>query len=328
MSTQLPKPEPRSPMVKNLTIAGVALAVLVYTANAVAGGVIGGVAYDLIKWAWEPISNSIKSDPLAWVFIVLLLLGLSTLAFSVWLTRRELRVVQSKAEETLRVTRGEVEGAHDLADTINKFDLFLLGLLSTFFASTQNLETGMKYLMKMALTLAVQSVKDVRRAGLFLPDVTGELSIQEHYGLPEESVKRTKGYGGQVPTGVQRGVTGKVFKERKLTIVHFVETKTGEWKADDDSYIYSNKELVNGKEVILPISYRSLVCIPLIKDGVQEPLGVVSFDSMNPQAFDSPETIGRLQALGDRFVAILLIYQNIKNVPGRVFTPSQGQQNP
>ena len=284
-------------------------------------GIVDGAAYDLFKSTWNPIYNSVRTDPLPWSIIIALLICLLALAFILWLDRRKLDLT------------------NDLANTLNDFDLILFGLLSSFFASIQEfeakisqeleakkkheleaemkqaLDAGLKQVVNVALSLAIKAVKDTHRAALFLPNDKGELIIQEHQGMSEESIKRIKCYGGLLPPGVtQRGVAGEAFKEKKLIVAHIIEKEKGMLVADTSAYIYTNSININGQEILLPISYRSLVCIPLTADGIQEPLGVLCFDSQNLMAFDSQETKDRLQSLEDRFIPILSIYQRLKKV--------------
>lgn len=265
-------------------------------------GIIGSGAYDLVKWLWVPLDASLQTDPTLWIVTALLFVSLLCLVFVVWNYQRRIRAIRSFAETT-----------RELINTLNTFDLVLLNSLPAL-ATVQDLDTEIKQLTKRALVMATQMIsKDVYRASLFLPDGKNKdvLFMWSHYGIPEESVERTICYICAVPAGKQRGVAGEAFRERKSIIAHITEKEHG-YEADRASYIFFNRETVGDKEIISPISYRSFACVPLLVNGVQEPLGVLCLDSPNQSVFDLPESKDRLQALGDRFVAILLGYQKFK----------------
>jgi len=103
-----------------------------------------------------------------------------------------------------------------------------------------------------------------------------------------------------------RGIAGEAFFYRQLRVAH-IKKENGRWEPEPDSKGYIEFD----KERPYP-PYRSFVCVPIyFKEDAIDCLGVVSFDSENPAAFDPPEVQKMLKTLANRIAALLLIYQQL-----------------
>ena len=219
-----------------------------------------------------------------------------------------------EANNLLKEAQKALEEAQNLADDLNKLDMTLLDLLAFIHSSTQDLDNQMKQVARIIFLLTLKILKDVQSASLFRPDIDRVLTVWAYHELNDDSVK-IKCYGGSLPQDDSpRGVAGEAFKERKTIVTHISE-HNGEWMADSKSYIFLNREILESKrKIIYPIPYNSMICVPLIQDGYQEPLGVLCFNSNKPEAFNTKEAKDRVQILGDRFISILLMYEKLSQI--------------
>jgi hypothetical protein len=138
--------------------------------------------------------------------------------------------------------------------------------------------------------------EDFMRATVLVPDPTREyLQPLASINAPEPSLASTRFYIGS-GSNRPRGVVGQVFLRQATQIVHLVKVR-GTWKADNPNFVHYSR---NHEP-----SFRSVAAVPILGPKI-ESLGVLSFDSLNPSAFDSDVVRQLLQALSDR-VAVLLV---------------------
>ena len=146
----------------------------------------------------------------------------------------------------------------------------------------------------------------VRRGLLLRSDAALEyLLISDYYGWLDQ-IDQKKFYIGRAVPGLQRGIAGEAFITANIVIAHVQVDKNGTWKCEKQSYI-------SFEEDGAAPSHRSLICAPVvIGSRPNDRLGVICFDSTDPQAFDSVRAKEVLKLLSRRIAALLLIYQELQ----------------
>lgn len=141
--------------------------------------------------------------------------------------------------------------------------------------------------------------------------------------MPAETTRDTPYYIGDTK-GIRRGVAGWAFKTGRVYVVH-MENKNG-YRVPVVHVVNDEKQLVPDtvndyieSDIRRPYPpYRAFICIP-IEQGTDEqghhlpPRGVLCFDSMNIEVFDSQNTHEALLILARRIAAAAKVYDNLTN---------------
>jgi hypothetical protein len=204
-------------------------------------------------------------------------------------------------------------------------NLLLLGLAS--WVPSLNIEEEKKRIVTDVLLDAIAEFDgQIQRAALLLPDTSREyLYCWANYQMSQDSIDSMKFYVGADQGRRQRegGVAGEVFLTRELQVGHLRQVN-GIWICED----CPNYLKFPGKRPFPP--YHSFVNIPIIGIDPNTPnsssitcLGVICFDSMNKDVFDSAACQLVLRTFTRRITAALLIFKLYQNLP-----PAQGNSNP
>lgn len=249
---------------------------LVAAITAAVNGVIGNRTDAGFLWFW-PYLLSFSRAVLSWqwlgyvLFVLLLLVSFAQ--------GRQITVLQRLAE----------------------LDDSLLGLLPELVAADDPHSVMRPLLTQFLRDTTTIFSQELNRASILIP--RGEwLQVYVTYGMPAESIERTKFYIGPEPHRL-RGVAGTAFVTRTTRIAHMFSQR-GDWQSDDPTYIDFEP-----RRPRLP--YRSFVAIPIL-DGPDTCLGVLCFDSLSRTSFDSRAIRDNiLPALATRTLAAILIYRSV-----------------
>lgn len=238
-------------------------------------GVIGNRTDAGFLWFW-PYILGFGRVVLSWQWLGYVLFVLAVVA----------NFVQSRQTTTLQ--------------RLAELDDSLLGLLPELVTAGDR-RAVMHSVLSEFLRDATTLFSEVNRASILMP--RGEwLYTYVAYGMPSESIERTKFYIGPEEHRI-RGVAGMAFVTRTTRIAHMSDQQ-GAAKSDDGAYIDFAP-----RRPRLP--YRSFVAVPIL-DGSDSCLGVLCFDSRSRSSFDLQairENI--LPALATRIMAAILIYHRV-----------------
>ncbi len=244
--------------------------------TAAVNGVIGNRTDAGFLWFWPHLLNFGRAV-LSWQWLGYALFALLLLVS--FARGRQITVLQRLAE----------------------LDDSLLGLLPELVAADDPRAVMRSLLTQFLRDATTIFSQEVNRASILGP--RGEwLQAYASYGMPAESVERTKFYIGPEAHRL-RGVAGTAFVTRATRIVH-MSGQQGDWKSDDSTYIDFESHRPR-------LPYRSFVAVPIL-DGPDTCLGVLCFDSLSRTSFDSRairENI--LPALATRTLATILIYRRV-----------------
>jgi hypothetical protein len=271
-------------------------------------GIIGNRADTLFTLVWPSIQTVMIANLLSWYIVDPVLLV--CIVVCVHFIRRS-----QMLEHALAID-------HKI---LKLDDLLLLGLASCI--PSLNIEEEEKRIIKDILLGAIAEFDgQVHRAAILLPDVSGEyLYCWANYQMSQDSIDSMKFYIGADQSRRQRegGVAGEVFLTGELQVGHLRQVN-GIWTCED----CPNYMKFPGRRPFPP--YHSFVNIPLIGIDSHTPnsslttcLGVICFDSMNKDVFDSSARQVLLRTLARRITVAILIFKLYRNLP-----PTQGNGNP
>jgi GAF domain-containing protein len=233
-----------------------------------------------VIWAW--FSGAKREDWLFWSIVLGLLFIIFVLAIREWRLKSALNTLISVA---------------DLDGSL----LVLIPKLS----SSADKEVAMQQLLREFLRDTTKVFGgQVSRALIVRPDPndrTNYLVPWVGYQMPEQTLSPGhKFYIGDDPNK-KTGIAGKVYKSREVVVVHFHERN---WEPDDTDYIIFDYDRPYPP-------YRSFVGVPILGPS-SECLGVLCFDSYQPNVFDSSEIHNLLVLLGRRIAAAMVIYTQLR----------------
>ena len=263
-------------------------------------GIIGNRADTLFILVLPSIEELVVMKLLSWYVVVPVLLG--SIVTCIYFIRRSRILEQARAidHKMLKVD-----------------DLLLLGLASC--SPSLSTEDKKKRIITDVLLGAIAEFDgQVRRAALLLPEASGEyLYCWANYQMPQESIDSMKFYIGPDQSRRRResGVAGEVFLTGELQVGHLRRANGDAWICEDcPNYIQ-----FSGRRPFPP--YSAFVNIPLIgtdsnvlNSSRTSCLGVVCFDSMDRDVFDSKERQVVLRTFARRITAALLIFQIYQNL--------------
>ena len=151
-----------------------------------------------------------------------------------------------------------------------------------------------------------KTLKDVRRALLFLPDPRREtLIILDAHGWVDRGSESQKTFCIDLQKGNSaRGVAGEAFIKRETIVAH-VAMENGFPRCDKASYIPS-------RDSVYPFS-GSLICIPiLVGEEANDCLGVLCVDSYNLATFETLMVQHALHLVTRRISMLLLMSEKVK----------------
>lgn len=268
--------------------------VLAALATTVIDGIIGNRADDIFGW----LLGRLTLVTGLWTVIALLTF-LCGYLFVAWF--RDHRRLHQEREEVGRRSKHLI--------TLDK----LLFIMLTNLVSTDEPEAGLHRLVNKLLRGAREAFPEVRKAVLFLNDQDGSKEYLELWHSAgwdvEDADPSRKFYIGNQDPHRRLGSAGEAFVHREILVTKF-EEKEGKLIPSRDSYIFFSND-----HSMLP--YRALVCVPVIAvtdEKKPDCLGVVCFDSENPNSFDAPETQNMLFHLGNRIAVAIKIYQRLLKI--------------
>lgn len=258
-------------------------------------GIIGNRADTLFTLVWPSIEEIVHTN------LVCCCLLLACIGICVYFRQRSQMLEQAFATD------------HKM---LNLDDSLFRGLAS--WVPSQNTEQENKRIITdLLLDATAEFDGQVQRAALLLPDASREyLYCWANYQMPQESVDHMKFYIGPDKSRRQResGVAGEAFLTGELQVGHLRRANGDTWISEDcPSYIK-----FPGRRPFSP--YRSFVNVPIIGVEPNTPnsshatcLGVICFDSMDQDVFDSKERQVVLRTFARRITAALLIFQIYQN---------------
>ena len=265
-------------------------------------GIIGNRADTLFTLIWPSIEAIMIANLLFWcvMFFVLLVNSL----IYMYLIQR------------IQMFKHAFATDHKL---LNLDDSLLRGLAS--WTPSLSTETAMKRIITdLLLDATAEFDGHVNRAALLLPDASGEyLCCWASYQMPQESIDNMKFYVGpdQGRRQKESGVAGEVFISEKLQVGHLRRAANGgAWICEDcHSYIK-----LSGRRSFPP--YLSFVNIPIISTDPADAAnssattcqGVICFDSMDKDVFDSEASLVVLRTFARRIAVALLIFKLYQNL--------------
>jgi hypothetical protein len=272
------------------------------------GGVIGNRANDAFGW-FLGVLPGINQILFPWIVILVVVLACGGVVC--WLvtvivrTHHEISDLEHEISD-LEQRNSVLNHAFTTQHNLVLLDDSLLRLLASWIPSKDH-ENEMKSILAELLSDASAAFNGhVHRAFLLRP--AGEhLKIWTHYGMPEDTVKDLSFYVGS-DWRKQRGTAGQAFVNQELRVGHL--TQAGNvWVCEDRYFIPCGKRP----------AYRAFVAIPII--GVSPTatnantavcLGVVCFDSLQPDIFDSEGNRDVLRVFARRIAAALLLFEQLK----------------
>ena len=198
-------------------------------------------------------------------------------------------------------------------DGLVKLDSSLLRLLPPLVASGGS-DTELRALLRELLRDATEALgPKVNRACILLPDARRErLPVWAHYQLPNESVARNQFYIGP-DRQIMRGSAGATFVDKQLRIVKIKGNGASrveeEFTERDGKMVPANKTYIDFEQrPHLP--YSSFVNVPIFgRKG--RLLGVVCFDSTDPDTFFSKGARELLRQIATRISSALMIRDDV-----------------
>lgn len=271
--------------------------------SAIVLGVVGNAAFaviSLVPQYRDQIGTFLVKTPLFWIIVYATLIGF----FGV-LLRYNGR----------RWSRMYVENHQSEMFVLNSLDDSLLRLLPGLVTTNklgsggQDLEARMDRLVMSFLDDANTWVLGgkARRELLFCPDERRE-QLVIRYG-PEWVMDDLAQKSFRISNGRCEGVVGEAYEKAETIVAHH-RLENGRYRWDKDSYMPSTSRRSSD-----PPPYNAIICIPVTgtsrspnKDNL---LGVVCFDSVDPDLFDPPEVKETLEKLARHLATSLQIYSKL-----------------
>src|SRR5579883_322911 len=261
-------------------------AILTPIALIVIDGILGSLGYNAFIWLWQLLTQS------SWLWAVIGI-AVGTLLVG-YLFVNLIRLHQ------------KIERLNSLSEHILGLDNGLLKML-TILVKEDNRQDAIRLLIKKLLHDAREAFPEARKASLFLPDEQKEnllFYLSTGWDGADGSSRRTFYIGNHDPEK-KAGSAGEAFLRQKTLVTRFEKGADG-LRPTRDSYIFFDDE-----HSALP--YSSLVCVPILLDKKKpDCLGVVCFDSKNPNTFDPPEIQTMLDLLSVRIAVALEIFRHLQ----------------
>lgn len=283
-------PSPLGRFISRAAITAAIMGVL----GAVFYGILGNRADALFLWFLQLMTSSYQANLWPWIIMAALLVLFSIATFFM------LRQIGSLSR-TLKSTSNLVE-----------LDDSLLRILASWvppLPTDRDIQVQ-RTLKEVLRDATVEFNGHVGRAAILLPNSAGDfLECWVHYQMPQESIDDMKFYIGSDPQiqSDRGGVAGAVYRDQEIVVGHMTQRKNGHWICDDcEDYVK-----FHGTRPFPP--YRSFVNIPIItvSSGAGHSnlicLGVICFDSMDEDVFDSKDVKVVLLSIARRVAATILI---------------------
>jgi hypothetical protein len=260
-------------------------------------GIVGNRADTFFTLIWPSIQSMAVANWLSWFTVTLVLL--CCIVICVYF------ILRSKKFEHAFTTGRKM---------LSLDDTLLRGLAS--WRPSLSTEKEMKHIITSLLLDAIaQFDGDVHRAALLLPDASEEyLCCWASYQMPQESVDNMKFYIGPDQSRRQResGVAGEVFLTGELQVGHLRKVNRGTWVCEDHhSYVKLSRRRSSP-------AYLSFANVPITdidhQSSLSTCLGVICFDSMSRDVFDSSANQVVLRTIARRITAALLIFKLYQNL--------------
>lgn len=261
-------------------------AVLTSIALIVLEGILGSLGYNAFLWLWQLLSQSVWFWAIAGSAVGIVLIGYLFLAL--FRLHQEIKGLNSRSEHIIGLDNG------------------LLRMLAILVRKDSS-DDAMRLLIKKLLHDAREAFPEARKAALFLPDEQKEnLSFHFSTGWDGTTESRlTRFYIGSHSHERKPGAAGEAFVRQEILVTKFEAHGSGV-RATRDSYIFFGDECSR-------LPYNALVCVPILLDKRKpECLGVVCFDSKNPDLFDPPEVQTMLELLSIRVAVAIEIFQRLQ----------------
>jgi hypothetical protein len=199
-----------------------------------------------------------------------------------------------------------VQAAHgrskrlDIAIALVELDETLFRLLAQLASAPDRRGAVVKLLEEFLRDTTRVLGGDVSRA-MVLHAVADELVGWVGYQMPQATLDRTR-FRLDAPDTAGQGVALKTFRDGKTYVVHLDQDRE-QWRADSRDY-----KVIDLDRPHPP--YRSFATAAIPGAG-GETLGVLCFDSMSREAFDSVDIQRFLSALAQRVSAVITIYHRL-----------------
>lgn len=219
---------------------------------------------------------------------------------------------------TIKRTQQEYQLAFAKMQELIKLDDSLLRLLARLTLGS-NYETRIKRLLREFLMDATRLfATQVNRAYILRVDPNDQQSLAPwvDYQMSRESLERTRFYIGQ-DADKPRGVAGEAYIQHRILVCRF------DRNGQPDSQCYVVFDARRPKP-----PYESLVAVPIMSpDNVC--VGVLCFDSVQRETFDSAEVQEMLSSLAGRLGSALVVYhQVLDSVRSMAAVASPTETNP
>lgn len=269
--------------------------ILIAALTGVALGVVGNFVYEVLKNLFTGNSIPASFNLPSWLVIGFSGFVIGLVLYVWWYYRSKIKIFNIQED----ILAGLIELDQTLLTLIESFDRNTI-------TSGYN-QSDLNPLDKLfdVLFVNIQKVfnNDFLRGSILIPDEEGEfLKVVAQHEMSELSLKPNRFYIGdkrRLPTGI----AGQTYLDGIPRVVRFTH-ENGISKPDVQNLYISDPERPR-------VAYNTLVCIP-IKEGNQDPIGVMCLDSQNREAFQSKVILDYLQTVGERmFIFLELSNQNI-----------------
>ena len=271
--------------------------------GAIVLGVIGNGVFAIISLLpqyRDQIGTFLVKTPLFWIVVYATLIGF----FGVLLRYNRRRWSKMYMENH----QSEMSVLNYLDDSLLRL---LPGLVTTnkLGSGGQGLEVRMDRLVMSFLDDANTWVLKgkARRELLFCPDERKEQLVIGYGPQWLKDDLAVKSF--RIADGIYEGVVGEAYEKAETIVAHH-RLENGRYRWDRDSYRPSP-----GRRNSDPTPYNAIICIPVAgtprsphKDHL---LGVVCFDSVEPDLFDPPEVRETLEKLARHLATSLQIYSKL-----------------